>query len=81
MNEVLMMFLVLIGTIAIGVPIPIAVCIGTLFGYWLIDTPFVALAQALYTGIEPIPLMTVPLFVFALGLIWHYHIVQKLKSG
>ena len=65
MNEVLMMFLVLIGTIAIGVPIPIAVCIGTLFGYWLIDTPFVALAQALYTGIEPIPLMTVPLFVFA----------------
>ncbi len=65
MNEVLMMFLVLIGTIAIGVPIPIAVCIGTLFGYWLIDTPFVALAQAMYTGIEPIPLMTVPLFVFA----------------
>ena len=65
MNEVLMMFLVLIGTIAIGVPIPLAVCIGTLFGYWLIDTPFVALAQAMYTGIEPIPLMTVPLFVFA----------------
>ncbi len=65
MNEVLMMFLVLIGTIAIGVPIPLAVCIGTLFGYWLIDTPFIALAQAMYTGIEPIPLMTVPLFVFA----------------
>ena len=65
MNEVLMMFLVLIGTIAIGVPIPIAVCVGTLFGYWLIDTPFIALAQAMYTGIEPIPLMTVPLFVFA----------------
>ena len=65
MNEVLMMFLVLIGAIAIGVPIPLAVCIGTLFGYWLIDTPFIALAQAMYTGIEPIPLMTVPLFVFA----------------
>ena len=65
MSEVLMMFMVLIGALAIGVPIPIAVCIGTLFGYWLIDTPFVALAQAMYTGIEPIPLMTVPLFVFA----------------
>jgi tripartite ATP-independent transporter DctM subunit len=65
MNEVLMMFLVLIGALAIGIPIPIAVAIGTLFGYWLIDTPFVALAQAMYTGIEPIPLMTIPLFVFA----------------
>jgi C4-dicarboxylate transporter DctM subunit len=59
------MFLVLIGTIALGVPIPIAVAIGTLVGYYLIDTPFIALAQAMYTGIEPIPLMTIPLFVFA----------------
>ena len=25
--------------------------------------------------------VTAPLFVFALGLIWHYHVVQKLKSG
>ncbi len=65
MNEVAIMFLVLIGTIALGVPIPIAVAIGTLVGYYLIDTPFVALAQAMYTGIEPIPLMTIPLFVFA----------------
>ncbi len=65
MNEVAIMFIVLIGTIALGVPIPIAVAIGTLVGYYLIDTPFVALAQAMYTGIEPIPLMTIPLFVFA----------------
>lgn len=65
MNEVLMMFLVLVGAIALGVPIPIAVAIGTLYGYWLIDTPFVALAQAMYTGVEPVPLMTIPLFVFA----------------
>ena len=65
MNEVGIMFLVLIGTIALGVPIPIAVAIGTLVGYYLIDTPFIALAQAMYTGIEPIPLMTIPLFVFA----------------
>lgn len=65
MNEVLIMFIVLIGTIALGVPIPIAVSIGTIVGYLLIDIPFVALAQAMYTGIEPIPLMTIPLFVFA----------------
>ena len=51
--------------IVIGVPIPIAVAIGTIFGYYLIDIPFVALAQAMYTGVEPFPLLTVPLFVFA----------------
>jgi C4-dicarboxylate transporter DctM subunit len=65
MNEVLLIFLVLIGTIVLGVPIPIAVVLSTLMGYYLIDLPFVALAQAMYTGIEPIPLMTIPLFVFA----------------
>jgi len=25
--------------------------------------------------------LTAPLFVFALGLIWRYHVVQKLRSG
>jgi C4-dicarboxylate transporter DctM subunit len=65
MIEVSIMLLVLLGTIALGVPIPIAVAIGTLVGYFLIDIPFVALAQSMYTGIEPIPLMTIPLFVFA----------------
>jgi len=65
MNEALIMFLAMIGTIALGVPIPIAVAIGTVVGYYLIDIPFVALAQAMYTGVEPFPLLTVPLFVFA----------------
>jgi C4-dicarboxylate transporter DctM subunit len=65
MNEVVLIFIVLFGAIALGVPIPIAVAIGTLVGYFLIDIPFVALAQAMYTGVEPIPLMTIPLFVFA----------------
>lgn len=65
MNEVGIMFLVLIGTIILGVPIPVAVALGTLVGYFLIDIPFVALAQAMYTGVEPVPLMTIPLFVFA----------------
>ena len=64
-SDVVLIFVVLIGTIAIGVPIPISVAIATLVGYSSIDLPFVALAQAMYTGIEPIPLMTVPLFVFA----------------
>ena len=65
MNEPLIMFLVMVGAIAFGVPIPISVGVGTIVGYFLIDIPFVALAQAMYTGVEPFPLLTVPLFVFA----------------
>lgn len=65
MIEVWLMFAALIVTIAIGVPIPIAVAIATVVGYFLIDIPFVAIAQAMYTGVEPFPLLTVPLFVLA----------------
>lgn len=65
MNEVWFMFGALLLAIAIGVPIPIAVSIATVVGYFLIDIPFVAIAQAMYTGVEPFPLLTVPLFVFA----------------
>lgn len=80
MNEVLLMFVVLIGTIALGVPIPIAVAIGTIIGYFLIDIPFVALAQAMYTGIEPIPLMTIPLFVFAGALMERGGLAQRIVA-
>ena len=59
-NEALLMFSAMVLAIAIGVPIPMAVAIGTVFGYYLIDIPFVALAQAMYTGVEPFPLLTRP---------------------
>jgi C4-dicarboxylate transporter DctM subunit len=65
MIEVWYMFGALLVGIAIGIPIPIAVAIATVVGYYIIDTPFVAIAQAMYTGVEPFPLLTVPLFVFA----------------
>ncbi len=65
MIEALYMFGTLVVTIAFGIPIPIAVAIATLVGYFLIDIPAVALAQAMYTGVEPFPLLTVPLFVLA----------------
>jgi tripartite ATP-independent transporter DctM subunit len=65
MSEVWFMFAALVAAIAIGIPIPIAVAIATVAGYFLIDIPFVAIAQAMYTGVEPFPLLTVPLFVFA----------------
>ena len=51
--------------IILGVPIPIAVGLGTIIGYMLLDFPLLALSQAMYTGVEPFPLVTVPLFVLA----------------
>ncbi len=59
------MFGAMVVAIALGVPIPFAVALGTVIGYVIIDIPFVGLVQAMYTGVEPFPLLTVPLFVFA----------------
>ena len=64
MNEVWIMFAVLVGAIAFGVPIPIAVAIGTIVGYFVIDIPFVALAQAMYTR----TCRFLPLISFATGI-------------
>ena len=63
--QALMMFGGMCLFIIIGVPIPIAVGLGTIIGYILLDFPLLALSQAMYTGVEPFPLVTVPLFVFA----------------
>jgi C4-dicarboxylate transporter DctM subunit len=59
------MFGAMVLMIMLGLPIPFAVAIGTVVGYVFLDFPFVAIAQAMYTGVEPFPLLTVPLFVFA----------------
>ncbi len=64
-TQALVMFGSMVAAIAFGVPIPFAVALGTVIGYLIIDLPFVALVQSMYTGVEPFPLLTVPLFVFA----------------
>ena len=56
----LIMFGSMVVAIALGVPIPFAVALGTVAGYLIIDIPFVGLVQAMYTGVEPFPLLTVP---------------------
>tara|TARA_B110000196_G_scaffold63509_1_gene53224 strand:- start:1298 stop:2647 length:1350 start_codon:yes stop_codon:yes gene_type:complete len=61
----LMMFGGMCLFILFGVPIPVAVGLGTIIGYMLLDFPLLALSQAMYTGVEPFPLVTVPLFVLA----------------
>jgi len=65
LTQALIMFGSMVLMIVLGLPIPFAVAIGTVIGYVFLDFPFVAIAQAMYTGVEPFPLLTVPLFVFA----------------
>jgi len=65
LTQALIMFGTMLLMIALGLPIPIAVAMGTIVGYVFLDFPFVAIAQAMYTGVEPFPLLTVPLFVLA----------------
>jgi len=65
MTQALIMFGSMLVMILFGVPIPISVAIGTIVGYWFMDFPFVQIALSMYTGVEPFPLVTVPLFVLA----------------
>ncbi|MGR0278871.1 TRAP transporter large permease [Marinomonas dokdonensis] len=49
----------------IGIPIFATVGIATALAIWLIDLPFTLLSQVGYTALEPFPLLTIPLFIFA----------------
>ena len=64
-QQALIMFGSMVFMIVLAVPIPIAVAIGTVIGYFMMDLNLVQVALSMYTGVEPFPLVTVPLFVFA----------------
>ena len=64
-QQALIMFGSMVFMILLAVPIPIAVAIGTVIGYFMMDLNLVQVALSMYTGVEPFPLVTVPLFVFA----------------
>ena len=64
-QQALIMFGSMVLMIVLAIPIPIAVAIGTAIGYFMMDLNLVQVALSMYTGVEPFPLVTVPLFVFA----------------
>ena len=64
-QQALIMFGAMVLMIVLAVPIPIAVAIGTAIGYFMMDLNLVQVALSMYAGVEPFPLVTVPLFVFA----------------
>lgn len=79
-TQALVMFGSMVAMIAFGVPIPFAVALGTVVGYIIIDVPFVGLAQSMYTGVEPFPLLTVPLFVFAGSLMEQGGLARRIVN-
>ena len=74
LTQALIMFGGMVLMIALGVPIPIAVAMGTIIGYVFLDFPFVAIAQGrnrLVLG--EIPWVGAGLGVLAAGLLWVFH--------
>ncbi len=67
------MLIVFLGSIIIGIPIPIGSFMAIAVGLYYLDLPFEMLAQTAYQAYEPFPLLTVPLFILAGNLM--------LKSG
>ncbi|MSP68386.1 MAG: TRAP transporter large permease [Alphaproteobacteria bacterium] len=78
MEEALYMFGALCLAIAVGVPIPIAIGVATVAGYYLIGLPYIQIAQSTYVGMDALPIMTVPLFVFAGALMEKGGMAQRI---
>nr|WP_309502775.1 TRAP transporter large permease [uncultured Roseovarius sp.] len=64
--------------LVVGVPIPFAIGAAVLLGYYLVDIPIIALAQTSYDALEGLPIITVPLFVLAGGIMLHGGIAERL---
>ena len=71
-------FLALFVTIAIGVPIPMAIGLATLGGLMAIDIAAVSLAQSAFNALNNVPIMAVALFVFAGALMERGGLADRL---
>ncbi|MDD1828528.1 TRAP transporter large permease subunit, partial [Photobacterium sp. ZSDE20] len=65
MSDISIVLLAFVILTLIGIPIFATVGIATALAIWLIDLPFTLLSQVGYTALEPFPLLTIPLFIFA----------------
>jgi len=78
--EPVIMLISLLVFIAFGLPIPLAVTLAALLGYFIIDISLIALAQNLYTGLNSFALVTVPLFIFAGALMERGGLALRIVS-
>ncbi len=73
-----LVFVALFAAIGIGVPIPMAIGLATMLGLHLVDIPIISLAQSAYNALNNVPIMAVPLFVFAGALMERGGLADRL---
>ncbi len=78
MPQWVLVFVALFAGIAIGVPIPMAIGLATMLGLVLVDIPIISLAQSSYVALNNVPIMAVPLFVFAGALMERGGLADRL---
>ena len=78
MPQWVIVFAALFAAIAIGVPIPMAIGLATMLGLHFVDISIISLAQSAYTALDNVPIMAVPLFVFAGALMERGGLADRL---
>jgi len=79
--EALILFGILVVTIAMSVPIGITLGIATAVAMWLTsDVPLVMIAQKSVTGLDSFPLLAIPFFILAGSLMCYGGISKRLVA-
>lgn len=79
--EALILFSILIATIAFSIPIGITLGLSTAIAMWLTsDIPMIMLAQKAVTGLDSFPLLAIPFFILAGALMCNGGISRRLVA-
>ncbi|MFA5672370.1 MAG: TRAP transporter large permease subunit, partial [Synergistaceae bacterium] len=79
--EAVILFSILIVTIALSIPIGITLGLATGIAMWLTsDIPMIMLAQKSVTGLDSFPLLAIPFFILAGALMCNGGISRRLVA-
>ncbi len=84
MTDLAVVFAVLFGAVALGLPVPACIGVATVVGTWLTGLPLIGIAQNAFDGLQSTALITIPLFILAGALMERggitSHIVAVAKT-
>ncbi|MEO7242947.1 MAG: TRAP transporter large permease [Variovorax sp.] len=80
MPDWVLVFIALFAAIGIGVPIPMAIGLATMLGLYFVDISIITLAQSSFAALNNVPIMAVPLFVFAGALMERGGLADRLVA-
>ena len=69
---------VLLGCLALGVPVAFALLSAAIACFWVLDIPLVVAFQRLAAGMSAFSLMAIPFFIFAGDLMYRAGIAERL---